>query len=161
MRYKTEEERLQVKRANDKRWRANRTQEQKDRKNSSARKYSKNRSEAQVKETCNRQSLWYKEKYGGVFVVYKHINNEGEVYYGSGNLRRPYENHKANRSKAHYKAFRGIPNVEIIATFQYKHLATLLEHCLVNLSDINSLVNQVKPLNIGTYVYDKNNRALI
>ena len=67
----------------------------------------------------------------------------GGAYYDSCNLLRP--TNFSRRSKTWFRAFPNEPNIEIIATFNYKDLVSLLESFLIRINGLDNLINEQQP----------------
>ena len=87
----------------------------------------------------------YREKMNNVFIVYKHTNDKGDVYIGSGNYKRPYDNSLLSRYETHFNAFNGSPNIEIISRFKCKEIARAYESYLIAQMGIDNLINERQP----------------
>lgn len=144
--YNTDEERKEAKRLRDKIWRQNRTQEQIDKKNASERKRISNMNPKQLQERRESQKR-YNDKIKGIYVTYKHTNEKGDVYYGSGTIQRAKAVSKSTRRNGnHYNAFKGSPNIEILATFKNLEIARAYESYLIAQEGLENLVNRSLPV---------------
>jgi hypothetical protein len=86
---------------------------------------------------------WHKSKITH-FVVYKHINANGDVYIGCGNNLRPYGANLSNRSKYWFEAFTNGYEIEILKEFSNRELALKYEKKLIEEIGLNNLVNKRK-----------------
>ena len=90
----------------------------------------------------NRDSLVVKakESRNSVFYVYSHINNNNDLYIGSGNKRRPYS--FTNRKKTWRSYFdKNTVKVAILKKCETREEARRLEDIIVRSVGLNKLVN--------------------
>jgi len=108
----------------------------------------KNLSNSQkTRRANNRDIIAAKDKayYKGLttsFVVYRHSNDSGDLYIGSGTNLRPYQMNQCNRNANWHKSFnKDTVKVEILHTYSTKTEAQAKESELIKSIGLSNLVN--------------------
>ena len=110
----------------------------------------KNLSNSQkTRRANNREIIAAKDKayYKGLttsFVVYRHSNDLGDLYIGSGTNLRPRQMNQCNRNANWHKSFsKDTVKVEILHTYSTKAEALSKERELIESIGLNNLVNNI------------------
>ena len=108
----------------------------------------KNLSNSQkTRRANNREIIAAKDKayYKGLttsFVVYRHSNDSGDLYIGSGTNLRPRQMNQCNRNANWHKSFsKDTVKVEVLHTYSTKAEALSKERELIESIGLNNLVN--------------------
>lgn len=89
----------------------------------------------------------YYTKQKNVFVTYAHLNEEGAIYIGSGNLKRYRETTPSKRNEAYNKAFRDTKiHLRVLEIFNNKADAKKLEQAFIDVLGLKNLVNQMNAI---------------
>ena len=93
----------------------------------------------------NKESrLEYQKEYDSArcstYVVYAHLNSEGHIYIGSGNIHRVNSLH--NRRQNHREAFKNELHTRLLKVCETKQEALELEQELIDVIGLDYLVNE-------------------
>lgn len=95
-------------------------------------------------QKCREYSQKKYDERKDIYVVYTHLNTEGSIYIGSGNLNRVKS--LANRSKNHKEAFKNELQSRVLKVCETRQEALELEQELIDLIGLDYLVNEINAI---------------